>query len=417
MIALDAWDTTDVEISGARAVALSATGLVTATALEPPDRWRLTASSMVGVAVGPGWELRVSPRIDVGQLMFLLSYTRSDGWREPVAGFLKEDDLFAAIASGFASHAEAAIFPAPLSGYVTVDETTSVFRGRLRVGDQLARRPAIPLPLEVSFDDFSPDIAENRLLRGAADLLLRLPLVPPRARSRLLRIRASLDGVRPQPPARTLPLPPMTRLNERYGHALPLARLILQSAGLTTNPGGVVSSTFAFDMNVVFEEFLTRALADVIRDRAAHLVAQDARRYLDRERRLRLRPDITIWRGGRCVAVLDAKYKPLTTPGFPNADAYQVLAYCTAYGLDRGTLVYAEDSLGGPRRHTVNRTDVTIDVRALDVACPHAEVLAQVRALADEVLANSTPPAWASAGALGAPSPIAAATGLEHVIC
>lgn len=390
MIELDAWDTQDVEISGSCAVALGATGLVTAAPLEPPDRWRLTASSMVGVAVGPGWEIRVSPRIEIGQLMFLLSYAHADGWQAPTAGFSKEVDLFAAVASGFASRAEAAILPVPLSGYVTVDETTSVFRGQLRVGDQLARRPAMPLPLEVSYDDFSPDIVENRLLLGAAELLLRLPLVPPRARSRLLRIRASLDGVRPQRPARAIPRPTITRLNTRYAHALPLARLILQSAGLASDRGGITSSTFSFDMNAVFEDFLTRALADVIRGRGVQLVAQDTRRHLDQERRLRLKPDITIWRGGRCAAVLDAKYKPLTTPGFPNADAYQMLAYCTAYGLDRGTLVYAKDSLGDPRRHTIDEADVTIDVKALDVGRPHAEVLAQVEALADDILARRT---------------------------
>jgi 5-methylcytosine-specific restriction enzyme subunit McrC len=386
VIELNAWDTVDVELPGSHAVALGATGLVTATPLESSSRWRLAASSMVGVAVGKGWELRVSPRIDIAQLMFLLSYARADGWGDSTAGFAAENDVFAAVANGFAARAEEAILPAPLSGYVTIDETTSVFRGQLRVGDQLAQRPAMPLPLEVSYDDYSPDIVENRLLRGAAELLLRLPLVSPSARSRLLRIRALLDRVRPQPPAHSISLPVITRLNLRYANALPLARLILQSAGVSTARGNRTSSTFSFDMNAVFEDFLTRSLADAVRSRGAQLVAQHDRRHLDQERRLQLKPDITLWRGGRCVAVIDAKYKPLTTPGFPNADAYQMLAYCTAYGLHRGTLVYAKDALGDRRRHTIDAADVTIDVKALDVARPHGEVLAQVDALANDII-------------------------------
>lgn len=98
------------------AAALAATGLVDVGIGQATGRWRLVAGSRVGVAVGGGWELRVSPRIEVAQLMFLLGYARADGWGDPVVGFSRDDDLFAAIASGFASRAEAAIRPAPLSG-------------------------------------------------------------------------------------------------------------------------------------------------------------------------------------------------------------------------------------------------------------------------------------------------------------
>ena len=389
IVKLSAWNATEVVCPGEVAGLLAATGLVSVEIAEPPDRWRLTASSRVGVGVGQDWELWVTPRIELAQLMFLLSYSRADGWGDRLAGYGGDEDLFAAIASGFASRAEAAIRPAPLAGYVSVDETAPVLRGRLRIADQIARRPAIPFPLEITYDDFSSDIAENRLILGAAELLLRFPRVPARTRARLLRIRAALDGVAPAQPATSVLVPAPTRLNDHYTTALVLARLILQGTGISTQAGGVTSSTFSFDMNTVFEDFLTRALADVVEVAGARLIAQDNHRYLDVQRRLRLKPDITIWKHGVCLAVLDAKYKPLTTPGFPNADAYQMLAYCTAYGLDHGTLVYAKDELDEQRTHTVDGAGIRIDVRALDVAKPYSHVLAQVEGLSAALLGQS----------------------------
>jgi 5-methylcytosine-specific restriction enzyme subunit McrC len=388
VIQLAAWNTIEVIASAEQAAAFDATGLVRAEIVESPDRWRLQAGSRVGVAVGGDWELRVVPRIEIAQLMFLLSYARAEGWRSQVADYDDDETLFAAIASGFASHAEGAIRPAPLSGYVSVDETAPMLRGRLRITDQMSRRPAMPLPLEITYDDFTPDIPENRLILGAAEVLLRFPLVPARTRSRLLRIRAALDGVAATRSSASVRVPPATRLNERYTTALALAQLILEGNGISTAMGGIASTTFSFDMNTVFEDFLTRALADAVAQSGARVVPQDEGRYLDVERTLRLKPDITIWRHSSCVAVLDAKYKPLTTPSFPNADAYQMLAYCTAYGLDRGTLVYAKDALGGERTHRVEAPGISIDVRALDVTRPHGEVLAQVDALASLILGS-----------------------------
>ena len=43
-------------------------------------------------------------------------------------------------------------------------------------------------------------------------------------------------------------------------------------------------------------------------------------------------------------AVIDAKYKAEKPAGYPNADLYQMLAYCTALRLSDGHLVYAKGS-------------------------------------------------------------------------
>ncbi|MFG2286192.1 hypothetical protein ACGFOU_09035 [Streptomyces sp. NPDC048595] len=45
------------------------------------------------------------------------------------------------------------------------------------------------------------------------------------------------------------------------------------------------------------------------------------------------------------LAVADAKYKAEKRGGYPDADLYQMLAYCTALGLPEGHLIYAKGNV------------------------------------------------------------------------
>jgi len=366
---------------------MAETKLVTAGPARDDGRWILKTDSHIGVAVGPGWELRVEPKIEISQLMFLLGFAGQDGWHADEAAYDVEPDFFSAVASGFSVLAERAISPSPLHGYVQRDETSHVLRGRIRFADQIAKRPGVALPLEIRHDDFSADIVENRMLLGATEQLLGFPLGPVATRSRLLRVRAALGGVRATRPASSVQLPPLTRLNHHYGDAMRLAQRILQATSLSTSVGTDLSTAFVFDMNKVFEDFLTHALVVEVERRGAVLTAQGDGLCLDHERALPLKPDMTIRTAGHVVAVIDAKYKPLASASFPNADAYQMLAYCIRYGLAEGTLVYAQDESGGRRDHEIHNAGITVRVRSLDLAASHSEVLDQVSRLADELIA------------------------------
>lgn len=110
-----------------------------------------------------------------------------------------------------------------------------------------------------------------------------------------------------------------------------------------------------------------------------------------------VRPDI-VWyppgARGRSVdgsaagAVIDAKYKAERPSGYPNADLYQMLAYCTVAGLNIGHLVYAKGQTE-PREVQVNRGGVTLVQHALDLATEPKELLGQVGNTADAVLAGA----------------------------
>jgi 5-methylcytosine-specific restriction enzyme subunit McrC len=385
-IDLAAWSEQFEDLPAEVATSLTRCDLMDVRIAEPPDRWRLITESRIGVVTLPGYDVRVTPKLAIPRLMFLLSYAADPrGWRELGPLFSVEDDLFSAIAHGFALQAERALTPAPLRGYVAVEESDITLRGRVRMSDQLARRPGLPIPLELTYDDHLLDIPENRLIRGATDLLLRMQLVPKPVRLRLLRVRAILEEVEPAPPSTRVSAPPITRLNQKYAGALALAVLMLRGTSITTSRGEVVSAEFVFDMNKIFEDFLSTALRVALERMGGRVRLQYPRKHLDEAHRVSLKPDITWWQHGNCRAVIDAKYKALTVGGIPNADAYQMLAYCIAFGLDRGYLVYAKDAGQEPLQHVVRDPGITIQVAAIDVECEPTDVLSQVEDLANEL--------------------------------
>jgi 5-methylcytosine-specific restriction enzyme subunit McrC len=384
---VEAWSSTVHELTPEVARAIDGSDLASIEVADRPGHWCLVTDSRVGVLRTPDWELRVAPRLAVPKLMFLLGYAKdADGWKAEVsAQFETAPDFFLAIASGFAEHAQRALDPAPLRGYVNVDETSPALRGRLRIADQMSRSAGLPLPLEISYDDYQLDVVENQLLRTAADFLLRFPMIPPAARKRLRKIRATLiDVSRLRIPYRA-DLPEITRLNERYEVALVLASLILRRASIGTKYGAATSIGFVFDMNKVFEDFLSASLKRALRRFGGEVRLQYEREYLAYKRQLQLKPDITWWKNGGCRAVIDAKYKRLDNASFPNADAYQMLAYCAAFHLPLGYLVYARDEGETDRDYRLRDNRTTIKVRAIDVESEPSELLAQVAELAGEI--------------------------------
>lgn len=382
---LEAWSSAGCELSHSEAAEVRAAGLVDVVAEPEAGRWKLVSGARIGVALGSGWELRVKPRLAIPRLFFLLAYALDPrGWKSQQADFTAAPDLLDAIANGFSWHALRAVERGLLRGYVPVEERSAALRGRIRFGDQIARSASLPLPVEISYDDYTADVVENRILKSATAALLRLPRVPQLARRRLLSLRALLDDVGFLERPREVRMPQLTRLNERYRPALRLAELVLRASSLDASPGSVSSVAFVFDMNRVFEDFLSTALREVLQPHGGEVRMQTTN-SLDRDRRLPIRPDLVWFSKGRPRAVVDAKHKALRPAGMPNADAYQMLAYCTALDLRRGYLVYAKDSAEGVQDLAVRNADCEICVRALDVELPPEALLDQVAELGAEL--------------------------------
>lgn len=345
--------------------------------------WAITPTTKVGVTTVGDLTLWIRPKVEISRLLFLLGFARKPGWREDIVTMAEVDDLVPALAEAFVEQADRALERGVLQGYTEVDDSLTVLRGRLREHDQLRQRFGIALPLLVRFDEHSVDIAENQLVRAAAELLLRLPRVSPGTRSRLRRVRQVLAEVTPLAHGVPLPRWSANRLNERYHVALWLAELLLRRNAVDAAPGDVRVGGFLVDMAKVFEDFLATALGESLERHGGWIVDQD-RHLFDEGGDVEIRPDLVWYREGKPVAVVDAKYKVEKPSGFPNADLYQMLAYCTALQLSEGHLVYAEGNTVASS-HQVRHAGVTIHEHTLDLAAAPTDLLTQVDALADRV--------------------------------
>jgi 5-methylcytosine-specific restriction enzyme subunit McrC len=295
------------------------------------------------------------------------------------------DDLLAAAAEALARQVDSALRRGVLQGYLTVEEALPTVRGRIREAEQLRRRFATPLPVEIRYDDYTIDIAENRILRAAVERMLALLGVSERARHRLSRARARLIEASPLVPGAPLPPWTPTRLNARYTPALRLAELVLAATSWEHAHGDVPVTKFLVNMATVFESFVCTALGEEIAARGGLARTQDTSRTLDDDGAVDLRPDL-VWYSPdmRPVAVVDAKYKAERYDGFPNADIYQLLAYCTAFGLARGHLAYAKGNEEA-RTYTISAAGVQVVAHCLDLEAAPAELLGQVAELAAAV--------------------------------
>ncbi|QEP08480.1 McrC family protein [Glutamicibacter sp. ZJUTW] len=349
--------------------------------------WDISPTGMVGaVQVGELLiEVRPKDKVGLSRLMFMLGYAADPGFSEADTDAVEEPDFFAAIAHSFARQCERALQRGPLSSYVTVEESLRVLRGKIRVGDQISRHLGLPIPLEVTFDDFTKDIAENRILRTAIRIVLDLTAVPPAVRERLSRLDRNLDGVKLLPRVAPWPQWQESRANAHYIPALRMAALIRDGLSVESGKGRSRMSSFAVDMAKVFEDFVTTAIKESMRFFPGTVHAQ-FEAHLDEPRqgerpRTTMYVDAVYCEAGIPRVVFDAKYKASQFGSYSNADEYQMLAYCTALDVPRAWLLYA--GAGSPRIVKVRNTNKEIVHFPLDLSLSPERLLERVQNVAN----------------------------------
>ncbi|MFJ4520626.1 McrC family protein [Streptomyces sp. NPDC088810] len=362
--------------------------------------WRLKARDRVGsVRLGSGdgtVQLVITPKVPVDRLLHLVSYApdRVEFDPRPVAAEARPD-LLPALAHAFVSAADRALHHGVLHDYRETYDTLPVVRGRIRHADQLRRRPGVPVPLEVLYDDHTPDIPENRLLLAATRRLLRVPGLDSAPRAALQRLTARLDGVRVLPAGAPAPHWILDRRNARYAHALALADLVLRGASYELGDGRereIAVDGMLVTMWRLFEAYLARAVGEALRHRVGgRPEPQDRNFFLDVEGRHVLKPDLVHYLPSphdgvlRQAVVLDAKFK--TRP--QRDDLYQMTAYCVRLGLSEGHLVYASGT-PGLVEVSVGEGRLRIWRHVVDLSRPWRDLAADIKSLAESVDAART---------------------------
>lgn len=398
MAVLAEYGSTDLDLTRRQAEAIQRTGFIDVSPAAA-DRWRVTASSYVGSLVIDGVELLVRPKINPENLFLLLEPgLPPSAWRKEAFDYDITSDLLPSVIAFFARTVETTLGRGVLRSYQARDESLVAWRGRLDVVGQF-KRAGVLTPVACAYDDFSEDVIENRVLRAAVRLALRVPRVDAGERQRLMRQLVALEGVadadvRPE----TVDAIQMTRLNQHYASALGLARLVLANLTLTDVRGATSASSFMVDMNDLFQRFVTERLRRELRGRL-HVIDEPTV-HLGMGQQVAMQPDLVFSAPNGAVRYVgDVKYKLATDARGRSVDYYQLLAYTTAMDLPEGVLIYCRrqgDTVQSTV--TVRHAGKRLMLRSVDLSGPPAEVEHEIAVLADAIATNPalTPTAFDS---------------------
>ncbi|WP_420612402.1 McrC family protein [Candidatus Spongiisocius sp.] len=380
------YDTVDVALSDRRARRLDSEAgrYLSVTPHPDPEIWSVTAREYVGTLVVDDMRILIRPKIRPENLFLLLEVGLPEqAWRKEDFDYEINPDLLLSLVSFYARTLETTLARGLYRSYRNRNEDLKAIRGRIDFGRQLSRA-RLPMPVACRYGEFTSDVLENRGLRAAIRLSLRVAGVPPSDRRRLMRELVAMEEVSDTPVSGDdLQRIHYTRLNDHYRPALGLARLLLDNLTLVDRRGGTTAASFMVNMNDLFERFVTERLRHALHGRLT--VEDQTDDYLDIEKAVRIRPDLRFHHpgSGSVTYVGDIKYKLTSDAVARSADYYQLLAYTTALDLPEGVLIYCQTDGGKPAgKITVRHAGKRLHVRPVNLSGSPAEVAREIEVLA-----------------------------------
>ncbi len=236
--------------------------------------------------------------------------------------------------------------------YVGCEDDLPTLRGRLDVVRQFTVLAATPQKLACRYEELSPDILLNRIMKTAVTRLTRVARAESNRR-KLRELGLAFADVEALPPGAV----PWDRLhldrtNRTWRVALNFAKLLLGNRFQTTSSGGTEGISLMFEMNTLFEEFIGREMRAALEKHGYEVRLQGPRRHAlerrDADGHFITKPDIVVARDGEIELVVDTKWKRIspTQPhfGVSSSDAYQMLAYARVYTCNRILLLYPHNT-------------------------------------------------------------------------
>jgi 5-methylcytosine-specific restriction enzyme subunit McrC len=309
--------------------------------------------SHVGVVPLDGLQILILPKLAVGSLMRVIAYsvglgalvqdTKTDAALSPEQ--TPGADFLMGLAALYLHEVERVFRKGLVPSYVEESDTLVSIRGRVDLRRWQSQTPVARLRgVQCSFQSLSKDNAVNQALvaglRWLAQKLGHNPLAtkmrrvanalldsPPRALTKQLLAQALAD---------------LSRLSAHYRPALQLLAILFQNdAALSPSlaAGDVAVGAFLLDMNLIFERFLARCLAEHAPPGLSIQSQQSLRdvfTYLHNPagwQQPKIRPDFIITRDAQPhptpIAIADAKYRDRTEHPPSTQELYQL----TTYGL------------------------------------------------------------------------------------
>lgn len=352
-------------------------------------RYAVRISNAVGVVSVGDLQLAVRPKIPTSHFLFLLSHStylpRLDAQQ---ASLQAGDDLFRLIARWFVQSLEKLLRRGLMKDYSEEQDFLSAKRGRIQTAQTAKAYYRGRIGLHCEFDEFNTDTALNRIVRGAARLVVRRSELP-----RSLRRRARSAASRMPDVGRLQPndfRAQLTRRTAHYRDALLLGKQLLRSEGRFLGHGQKSAWTFLIRTPDLVEDGLRNLLREAFGD-----AWKIEKKGVKPTPSVSFTPDLVINDGD---IVGDVKYK-LFSSDWNRGDLYQIVAFCTAFRSEQGfVLAFKPPAVESPPETRVGDVQVRPVSWPADPELGPGEAFEEFRTRFQPVLTDPPSVLFSSAG-------------------
>lgn len=235
------------------------------------------------------------------------------------------------------------------SNYETIEENLSYYKGKLNLKEHIKKNVTHQEKFFVKYDKFSPNRAENRLIKTTLLKLLGITKSQWNAKEikQLLYYFELVDTANVEADLTKISV---DRNMKEYQTIMRWTKVFLKNNSFTTFSGTTRARSLLFPMEKVFESYIAKHIKQTFIVERCNVLTQDSTHSLFNEpERFKLRPDIVLNFENGSNIIMDTKWKrlsdnPNNNYGISQIDMYQMYAYAKKYKASDVWLIYPKNN-------------------------------------------------------------------------
>lgn len=350
----------------------------------------ITAKNYVGVvALNDGSVIEILPKIcgeddtdNVKKLLVkMLRCLKNSPFKSMQTTNVNADKLplFEIFIRMFINEAFAIVKKGLKSGYETIEENSSVCKGKIDFTKQVKYNFVHKERFYVEYDEFNCNRPENKLIKSTLLYLIKRT-TSSKNKSDLKTLLNSFEMVDVSNDYNADFKKCVNDRNSKYYDLILMwCKVFLKGESFTSFAGSQVAYALLFPMEFIFESYVANKLKKYLNSNEYIVSAQHSGKYLfDKPKKFSLRPDIVITRkSDGAVFIMDTKWKLLNNNssanyGISQTDMYQMYAYQKKYENARNvTLLYPlTENISDKENINYSSDDgVKVNVKFVDLKC------------------------------------------------
>ena len=320
----------------------------------------------------------IKPKIDNARILLMLSYALKElKLTDKEISFPEIKEFHEILIKIFSKRLEDLLQFGVLKSYTEIEENLPYVKGRILLTQQLRHNMILKHRTYCRYPELTQDILENQIIKFTLYHVIKNFTINEELRKSLIRLYRTFEFVSMKPiNPRSFANLQFNRLNEYYKPILTICKILLQNSSI--NPEGLrtehlnalrTKESFAFliDMNKLFETFVREYLRQNLEQLG--LEVNKGHEYLCYDNEIELEPDIVITKNGKTVLIIDTKYKILDDENkISREDISQMLAYCHAYNIKTGLLLYPKFRDGIDHSYYIKNSNIEVRVDTIDIS-------------------------------------------------